>query len=229
MGRTDRLFALAALLKGRRVHTAAGLAGRLGVSVRTLYRDVDALRDMGVPVSGAPGVGFRLAADADLPPVQFSRAELEALVLGARMVETWADPALADAARAALARVEAVLPAPLREVLLGVPLYASDWAEVARPAALGTLREAIHRRHRVHFGYADKAGAPSTRTVRPLALHFWGQKWTLAAWCELRADFRGFRVDRMDRPEVGAPFPDEPGRDLEAFLARVRADGRPGR
>lgn len=209
------------------MHRAEDLAARLGVSVRTLYRDVVALRAMGLSVEGEPGVGLRLASEGELPPIPLSRDELEALALGARMVAAWGDPALADAARSALARVEAVLPAPLREVLLGVPLYARDFSELGQPAALGLARQAAVEHRRLRFDYARGDGEPSTRTIWPLALHFWGQRWTLAGWCELREDFRAFRVDRIRAPEVLDPFPDQDGRRFEDFLASVRRDGRP--
>ena len=224
--RSTRLFALAAALKGRRVHRAEDLAARLGVSVRTVYRDVVALRAMGVPVEGEPGVGLRLADAGELPAIPFSRAELEALALGARMVATWADPALADAARAALARVEAVLPEAQRETLLGVPLFAAEFSEIEQPAALGAVRVAAGDRRRVAFDYDDKAGAASRRTIWPLAVHFWGQRWTVAGWCELRRGFRVFRLDRMHGVRVLDAFPDVDGCRFADLMAHVRADTR---
>lgn len=215
MPRNDRLFALAALLRGHRVRTAADLSTALGVSVRTLYRDVEALRRMGVPVHGEGGVGYRLTAEGDLPAVAFTGDELAALALGARMVATWADPDLADAARSAVARIEAALPAPLRSTLLGVPLYAAEYTRPPPPKHLGAVREAVVHGQRLELEYADVGGQPTVRVVRPLTLHFWGSVWTLGAWCELREGFRAFRVDRIQRATPGETFPDEPGRGRE--------------
>lgn len=215
MARNDRLFALTALLRGHRVRTAEDLASALGVSPRTLYRDIAALRAMGIPVDGAPGVGYRLAAEGELPAVAFTGAELAALALGARMVATWGDPALAAAAKSAVARIEAALPAALRSVLLGVPLYAPKWREPDPPAALGTVREATMSGLWLTLAYRDLQGRTSERRVRPLSLHFWGRVWTLGAWCELRQDFRAFRVDLIESATAGDPFPDEPGRRRE--------------
>jgi predicted DNA-binding transcriptional regulator YafY len=215
MARNDRLFALAALLRGHRVRTADELAAALGVSVRTLYRDVAALRAMGVPVDGAAGVGYRLAAEGDLPAVAFTGAELEALALGARLVATWSDPELALAARSAVARIEAALPSALRSVLMDVPLYAPRWRAPEPPAALGLVRQATVAGLWLDLDYVDLRGARSARRVRPLSLHFWGQVWTLGAWCELRQGFRAFRVDLIQAATQGTPFPVEPGRGRE--------------
>ena len=200
MARNDRLFALTALLRGHRVRTAEDLASALGVSPRTLYRDIAALRAMGIPVDGAPGVGYRLAAEGELPAVAFTGAELAAL---------------AAAAKSAVARIEAALPAALRSVLLGVPLYAPKWREPDPPAALGTVREATMGGLWLTLAYRDLQGRTSERRVRPLSLHFWGRVWTLGAWCELRQDFRAFRVDLIEAATAGDPFPDEPGRRRE--------------
>jgi predicted DNA-binding transcriptional regulator YafY len=226
MPRNDRLFALAALLRGQRVRTAAELAQALGVSVRTLYRDVEALRRMGVPVDGEAGVGYRLAAEGDLPAVAFTGDELAALALGARMVATWSDPELAAAARSAVARIEAALPAGLRSTLLGAPLYASEHVAPSPPPRLGTVRAAVFSGRFLDIDYVDGAGQASSRLVRPLTLHFWGSVWTLGAWCELRSAFRAFRVDRIRHATTGPPFPDEPGRGRADLFDHVR-DAQP--
>ncbi len=200
------------------------LSTALGVSVRTLYRDVAALRAMGVPVDGAAGVGYRLASEGDLPAVAFTGAELEALALGARLVATWADPDLAAAARSAVARIEAALPQALRSVLMDVPLYAPSWRAPEPPAALGLVRQATVAGLWLDVEYVDLRGVRSTRRVRPLSLHFWGQVWTLGAWCELRQGFRAFRVDLIEAATQGPPFPVEPGRGREDLFRHYLAD-----
>lgn len=229
MRRADRLLRLVQLLRARRTATAAELAAELGVSVRTVYRAVRDLEDAGVPVEGEAGVGYRLAHRLDLPAMTFSVPELEALVLGVRMVETWGDPALAAAARSALDRVRGVLPGPLRRAIDDTVLFSprTPWTRPA-DAALTVLREAIGTQHKVRLVYADAQGEQTERVVWPLALYFWGNRWTVGAWCELRQGFRNFRPDRV----VGATclearFERTDGQDLHAFAAEMQAQGMP--
>jgi predicted DNA-binding transcriptional regulator YafY len=198
MRRADRLFQIVSLLRRRKFTTAAWLAERLEVSERTIYRDVADLARSGVPVEGEAGVGYRLGKDFELPPLMFNVEEIRALVLGARMVESWADDALRLAARSALDKIEAVLPAAGRSELQDTALFALDMRMPAHAREqLGLLRRAIGERRIVALDYRDGDERTSSREVRPLALYFWGPTWTLAAWCELRQDFRNFRVDRI--------------------------------
>jgi predicted DNA-binding transcriptional regulator YafY len=198
MRRADRLFQIVSLLRRRRFTTAAWLAERLEVSERTIYRDVADLARSGVPVEGEAGVGYRLGKDFELPPLMFNVEEIRALVLGARMVESWADDDLRRAARSALDKVEAVLPPNSRGQVQDTALFAFGLRlpEHAR-ALLGPLRRAIDERRVLSIEYRDADERPSERRVRPLALYFWGATWTLATWCELRVDYRNFRVDRI--------------------------------
>ncbi|HYM15224.1 MAG TPA: YafY family protein [Dehalococcoidia bacterium] len=224
MRRADRLFQLIQLLRRRNVATAGWLAERLEVSERTVYRDVRDLMLSGVPIEGEAGVGYILRRGFDLPPLMFSVAEIEAMVLGARVVKSWGDPGLAKAADEALARVEAVLPDRLRERLTSTPLFAPAFHIPPRFAsALGTLRGAIDERRKVRLAYTAADGSETDRTVRPLGLFFWGPSWSLAAWCELRQDFRSFRLDRIrELSPLPERFPDEPGRTLDDYLAGDR-------
>lgn len=190
MRRADRLFQIVSLLRRRKFTTAAWLAERLEVSERTIYRDVADLARSGVPVEGGK--------DFELPPLMFNVEEIRALVLGARMVESWADDELRLAARSALDKIEAVLPDASRSELQDTALFALDMRMPAHAREqLGLLRRAITERRIVALDYRDADERTSTREVRPLALYFWGPTWTLAAWCELRQDFRNFRVDRI--------------------------------
>jgi predicted DNA-binding transcriptional regulator YafY len=230
MRRADRLLRLVQLLRSRRTATAAELAAELGVSVRTIYRAVRDLEDAGVPVEGEAGVGYRLSHRMDLPAMTFSVPELEALVLGVRMVQAWGDPALAGAARSALDRVRGVLPGPLRRSIDDTVLFATrvPWTPEAG-VGLRVLREAIGTRQRVLLVYKDARGQESQRTVWPLALYFWGDRWTVGGWCELREDFRNFRPDRVVSAEaLDSRFEPSEGRDLEAFRAAMHAQGMPG-
>lgn len=224
MRRADRLFQIVQILRRRRLTTARFLAERLEISERTVYRDIRDLVASGVPVEGEAGVGYRLRG-FELPPLMFSRDEVEALVLGARIVESWTDPALARAATEALAKIEGVLPKDRSHLVRTTPLFAPDdhWSE-AITIDFSTLRQAVRDGRRVRFQYTDAQGAASQRIARALGLSFYGPVWTLAAWCELRQDFRVFRLDRMRDLEVLDPFPHEPGRTLQDFLALVDPD-----
>lgn len=225
MRRADRLFQLVQLLQARRVTTARVLAEELGVSLRTVYRDVADLVGHGVPIEGEAGVGYRLARGFSLPPMTFTPEELEALALGARMVEAWGDRDLGLAARALLTKVDAVLPEGLRPLVADTALFAlGTGVAAARRQSLAPLREAIRRRRKIELTYRDGQGAETARVVWPLALHFWGKAWTLAAWCELRADYRSFRPDRITAVAIlDAPRPDGPA-SLEGFLAAFGDD-----
>lgn len=220
MRRADRLFQIIQLIRRYRVVTAGRLAGELEVSERTVYRDVRDLVLSGVPIEGEAGVGYMLRRGFDLPPLMFTEAEIEAMVLGARFVSSWADAGLARAAGDALARVEMALPERLKARLADTRLYAPSFhipQEVA--TALAALRGAIDERRRVWMAYASAEGSRTERTVRPLGLFFWGRTWTLTAWCELREDFRSFRLDRLERHEVLAQrFHEEPGKTLDDFF-----------
>lgn len=185
-------------LRRRRFVTAAQLAEQLEVSERTIYRDIQDLSTSGVPVVGEAGVGYQLKKGFDLPPLMFTVDEIEALVLGARVVERWGDDALRQAARSVLDKAHAVSPPAAKERLAKTPLFAISFQDNARERdRLGELRAATTAQLKVQLAYADREGEPSERIVRPLALYFWGRTWTLGAWCELRGDFRNFRLDRI--------------------------------
>jgi predicted DNA-binding transcriptional regulator YafY len=196
--RADRLFQIVGLLGRRRFMTAAQLAEALEVSTRTIYRDVLDLIASGVPITGEAGVGYQLDPSYRLPPLTFAGDEIEALAIGMRMVEAWGDADLRRAARSVLAKADAVLGAEEQAQLAQTALFALAFGrtrEVSRH--LGELRQAINRRSVLDISYEDEEHRVSARSVRPLGLFFWGQAWTLAAWCELRSDFRNFRTDRI--------------------------------
>jgi predicted DNA-binding transcriptional regulator YafY len=226
MRRADRLFRIVQLLRSGRLQTARHLAEKLQVSHRTIYRDVQDLQLSGVPITGEAGVGYTLRRDFDIPPLMFDREEITALVLGARMVQAWGGTQLTEAANRALRKIEAVLPTDLRERIDEVLLYAPGFRVSAElRSKLDALHSAAQERHVVLIAYAREDGQQSVRRVHPLALYFWGGTWTLAAWCELRHDFRSFRVDRMEHLESLAEiFSPKPGQMLADFLRHVRAD-----
>jgi predicted DNA-binding transcriptional regulator YafY len=197
--RADRLFQIVQLLRSRRLTTARWLAERLEISERTVYRDVRDLMLSGVPIEGEAGVGYTLRHKLDLPPLMFDRDELDALKLGARMVAVWGDPALAKAAETALAKVRNVLPDNLRQSSshVYVPML-HDYPL----AYMGPMRAAIDGHKVVQIGYETPDGSTTERRIWPLGLFFWGNKWTLVAWCELRNDHRHFRLDRIHALDV---------------------------
>src|SRR5437764_685911 len=177
MRRADRLFQLVQKLRQSRLVTAKRLAQALEVSERTVYRDIRDLTLSGVPIRGEAGVGYALAHGFDLPPLMFTEEELEALVLGARVVQSHADPALGKAADSALAKIEMVLPEKLRGIRGAKGLLAPNFHVAPALSHLGTLREALRSQRRVDFAYEDKAGKRSRRIARPLGLAFWGKVW----------------------------------------------------
>jgi predicted DNA-binding transcriptional regulator YafY len=229
MRRADRLFQLVQVLRTKRFATGAQLASELGVSKRTVYRDIRDLVASGIPIRGEAGVGYQLQGGFELPPLTFNADEIEGLVLGARIVAAWAGEDLAAAAGSAMTKVEAVLPEPLRRVLLNTAMFAPG-RPTARAMAgeMGVLRRSISQSRRIRFGYTRQDGNESERTVRPLGLYFWGTKWTLATWCELRADYRSFRPDRMHAVQLLEDrFDGSDGITLAAFLERVDPGGGP--
>jgi predicted DNA-binding transcriptional regulator YafY len=223
--RADRLFEIIPRLRRGRVVTAQALAAQLVVSERTVYRDVRDLIARGVPIEGAAGIGYTLRKGYDLPPLMFSEDELEALVFGARIVQSWSDSQMARAADAALAKVEGVLPPHLRHLLADRSLWAPR-SRQREPLTfdLADLRGAIRARHKIRFCYCDEKGAETQRTVRPLTLFFYGPVWLAGAWCELRRDFRFFRLGRMREVEfLEEVFPLEAGRTADDLLRQVLA------
>lgn len=229
MRRADRLFALVQLVRGRRLSTAAWLAQRLQVSLRTVYRDVADLQHQGVPIDGEAGVGYRMRAGFDLPPLMFSADEARALLAAVRLAQPRLDSGLALEAETALGKILAVLPAATRAAAEALALYAPDPGPANDPtrAHLQTLRLAAEARHKLRVHYLDLQGQASDRVLRPLACLYWGQVWTLAAWCETRGDFRSFRVDRIQQLQVlDERFRDEPGRTLADLQRRQECEGR---
>ncbi len=227
MRRADRLFSIIQLLRKRKVMTAAALAEKLEVSERTIYRDIRDLVLSGTPIDGEPGVGYALASSYDLPPLMFDESEIEALVLGARVVKSFADAELARASESALSKVESVLPRSLGKKLDETRLYSQSDAGLSVSDRLLPVRLALAQRRKLELSYRRQDGVASRRVVRPLAAFFWGPTWTLTAWCELREDFRTFRVDRIEKIELlEVTFEPEPGRTLEDYAERWGAEGR---
>ncbi|MBV5263537.1 helix-turn-helix transcriptional regulator [Pinisolibacter aquiterrae] len=229
MSRAARLLDLVQALRRRRGPVAgAVLAGELGVSLRTLYRDVATLQAQGAAIEGEAGVGYVLRSGFLLPPLMFADEELEALVLGSRWVAANGDPTLARAARDALAKIAAVLPGERRETFDEPGLLVADRQLLATaPVGLDLLRRALREERKLTLLYRDAEGRETRRLVWPIALGFFETTRVLAAWCESRAAFRHFRVDRMVAAEIEET---RPPRRRRALLAEWRrAEGIPPR
>ncbi|MEZ4337825.1 MAG: YafY family protein [Sandaracinaceae bacterium] len=229
MRRADRLFQIIQLLRGRRrAVTARWLAEQLEVSERTVYRDIRDLVASGTPIEGEAGVGYSLRRGYDLPPLMFDEDEIEALVLGARVVAAFGDEKLALAARSIVSKVEAVLPNRLKPRIAETALYVPRLGDA--PASLLTVRSAIQAKQKLRVRYVKDDGSATERVIRPLGAFFWGRRWTVTAWCELRESFRNFRLDRIESFEpTGETFDDEPTRSLADYLASmgIEADDDP--
>jgi predicted DNA-binding transcriptional regulator YafY len=197
MSRSERLLDLIQVLRRhRRPVSGQALADELGISLRTVYRDIQTLIGQGAAIDGEAGIGFVLRPGFVLPPLMFTDEEIEALVLGLRFVAQQTDEPLERAAEDALAKIAAVLPDDLRDRVADVGLLAAP-SPVADPIDLAPLRAAIRSEHKVILDYADGRGERTRRTVWPIAIGFFERTRIIAAWCELRADFRHFRTDRI--------------------------------
>jgi len=222
MRRADRLFQIVQALRGGRRVTARQLAEKLEVSARTIYRDIADLQGTGVPVEGEAGFGYIMADGYDLPPLMFTNEEIVALVAGARLIRTWGGLAMAAAAEEALIKINAVLPEAARARAAAVQIHAfsAGVLDGATRARIDQLEAACENRERLALAYRDAEGAKTARTVRPLALGFWGKVWTLVAWCETRDDFRMFRVDRISTITTEGKFRPDPAKSIKAFVAQ---------
>jgi predicted DNA-binding transcriptional regulator YafY len=225
MRRADRLFQIVQHLRARRLTTAAALADLLAVSERTIYRDVRDLSLSGIPIQGEAGVGYRLDRSFELTALMFTPDEVEAVVVGLRMAQAFAGQRLSDASVTALDKVILALPKHRRAEVERLPIFVPPvHAHREVDPLRETLTQSIKEKAVLRLTYADDSGKDSVRAVQPLALHFWGSVWTLAAWCRMRKDFRNFRLDRVQACDrTGDTFPDEPGKTLDDFLRTVRA------
>jgi predicted DNA-binding transcriptional regulator YafY len=199
MSRAQRLLELVQVLRRyRRAVAGSILAQEVGISLRTLYRDIDTLRAQGAPIDGEAGVGYMLRPGFMLPPLMFSEEEIEALVLGSRWVSERADGPLGRAARNVLAKIGAVLPDDLKDSIDASGLLIGPGEPIAAgDAELATIRHAIRSERRMHIAYGDEQGSATERTVWPIALAFFDRTRVVVGWCELRENYRHFRTDRI--------------------------------
>lgn len=205
MDKTARLFAIMdSLRRHRRPITAETLAEEFSVSVRTLYRDIQTLVGLGAPIDGEAGVGYLLRPGFFLPPLMFSADELEALVLGARWVQSRPDEGLSKAAGQALGKIATASPEDLRDRISTTGLWAvrTTYDRQDEPL-LGVVREAMRIEKTLHISYADENGAVTERPIWPISIAYYEEKQIIAAWCVMRGDFRNFRTDRVSAARQG--------------------------
>lgn len=218
MRRAERLFRLVHELRIRGVSRAEDLAAYFEISVRTVYRDIAHLQASGLPIEGEAGVGYLLRPGFDLPALTFTFDQLDALAIGLSFVEVAGDTSLSQAAREVRAKLQASLPEPDKRKLENAPLYASRRDGRADPI-LKIVRRAIRESNVLHLQYSNGAGKMSDRRVNPLAIWAFTEGWLFAAWCELRNDFRAFRLDRISAiEETGDHFADSPNQNVQAYL-----------
>ena len=199
MRRSDRLFdIIQALRTAKKPMTAAALAERLEVTVRTIYRDVATLQARRVPIEGAAGLGYLLRRGFDLPPLMFTADEIDAIAVAMRMLHRTGDHGLQSAAESVLSKVTTALPDSLREHLAAPQFFVSRNGAPRPPVAdLAAIRTAIREEHKLRIGYSDEKGERTRRVIWPIAIAYNAESTLISAWCELRDDFRHFRTDRI--------------------------------
>jgi predicted DNA-binding transcriptional regulator YafY len=204
MRRSDRLFDIIQRLRtATKPTTAAALAEELEVTPRTVYRDIATLQARRVPIEGAAGIGYVLRRGFDLPPLMFTIDEVEAIAVGARLVRRLKDPKLQEAAQAVLGKVTVVVPQRLRAHIADTPIYVSPgMAAEAQGADLAEVRAAIRDSRKLYIAYADEQGRRTNRTIWPIAMAYYVDVTLIGAWCELRTDYRNFRVERIQSSKV---------------------------
>ena len=228
MRRADRLFQIVQIMRSGRLITARMLADRLEVSERTIYRDIADLQGSGVPIDGEAGIGYMMREGYDLPPIMFSREEVSALIVGARMVGAWSGARMALAAETALSKIDNILPDDMRGMAQTTPVFAYD---LHMPdflkRRLDDLNAAIANRTVLELIYEAPEREQTRREIEPVGLNYWGKTWTVAAWCRLREDFRTFRIDRIQSmAETGEQAKPVKGRTLRDYLLKMSSEER---
>ncbi|MFK8033646.1 MAG: helix-turn-helix transcriptional regulator [Hyphomicrobiales bacterium] len=204
MRRADRLLQIIQILRrARRPYPASAIADELEVSLRTIYRDIADLAGNRVPIRGEAGVGYVLDDGYDVPPLMFTAAELEAIMLGMRMVQERGDEELRLGARDAVAKIEAVIPENLKQTFIDAPLYAADFGlKTPDKVDVAQIRLAMREQRKLKISYSDEKGQSSERIIWPVSIGYFRVARVVVAWCELRVDFRHFRTDRIESMNV---------------------------
>ncbi len=204
MRRADRLFDIIQALRGKtQPTTASALAQKLEVTTRTVYRDIATLQARRIPIEGEPGLGYFLRKGFDLPPLMFTMEEVEAITVGANLVHRIRDPKLQEAAESVLNKLQHTVPKELRSYLVSPRFYVSE-GDTVRPDGIELLavRNAIRTCRKINITYIDEQQHRSRRTIWPIATVYYVDVTLIAAWCELREDYRHFRADRIATSKV---------------------------
>lgn len=221
MRKVDGLFEIIQLLRGQRFRTAEFISEKLGVSVRTVYRDIQGLMASGVLIEGERGIGYVIRQPIELPPLHFTLLELQAIQLGINMVKAVADHDVAAAAQEVALKIQDALPTKDRGNTYAPIAHIYFESDAKTREVLAKLRGALDKKNKTRLNYITEAKNKSFRTVRPLGLEYWGNVWTMTAWCELRDDFRVFRIDRIESCDIMEDiFKNETGKTYRDYLGK---------
>lgn len=223
MRRAERLFRIVGMFRDKKVLTAADLSAALEVCERTIYRDLAHLQASGVGIEGVGGIGYVADDNLQIPPLNFSLDQIEALALGLSFVMAAGDKELAQSAAAAQAKIDTVLPQASKPGLSGSPIVASRRASGRAPAHAAMLRRALRTRTIVEFDYQSEQSPPAQRRLRPMTLTAFTDCWTVSGWCETRQALRNFRLDRIEKLRMTTDtFDSVPGHNLDTYAKRRR-------
>jgi len=221
MRKAEKLFQLTNLIRSKQPITAQQISEELSVSVRTVYRYIDDLSVSGIPVYGTAGIGYQLHENFELPPLNLTEKELDALLLGIKMVSTWTGDGLSDSARSLANKIESVVPKTVREAYSPI-IDAPDLAiRDTERAIWQQCYEAIKNQSLLGICYQAADANQTKRNICPLGLFYWGGKWTLASWCTLRKGYRDFRLDRIDELNVKEEYRVDQNINLQSYLAYI--------
>ncbi len=226
MRRGDRLFDIIQTLRvASQPMTAATIAERLEVTVRTVYRDIATLQARRVPIEGAAGIGYVLRRGFDLPPLMFTADEIDAIAVGARLVCRLRDSGLQAAAESVIEKITTILPEALRGGVVSAPFFVSEGnAAIPTGVDLSDVRRAIRETKKLRITYEDAGNQRTIRTVWPIAMAYYVDVTLLGTWCELREDYRHFRVERIvESADLNETFPTEGGQLMAGWFARQAA------
>lgn len=223
MRKADKLFQITNLIRAKQPITADEIATELNVSVRTVYRYIDDLSISGIPIYGTTGIGYKLDKDFELPPLNLTEKELEALLLGMKMVSGWSGISLSHAAQSLSTKIQSVLPKGMIDEYSDV-VFTPDFMHNKQQKQLWeAIHQAIKDLYILSIKYNSLDNVVTKRNLYPLGLVYWGSKWTLAAWCELKQDFRNFRVDRiLELKVLEEQFEFTDNINLETFLETTK-------
>lgn len=224
MRKLDRLFEIVQLLRGKRLRTAKYIAEKLEISVRTVYRDINSLIASGVPIEGERGVGYIIFQSLEIPPLKFTELEYKALELGIKMVGALADDKLASAANEASIKIKDSLSNKVSEKIDPIAHIYFQIDKQTRQN-IEILREGIKNSTKISIVYNNESGKTTKRFIRPLGIECWGKIWTITSWCELRDDFRVFRIDRILKCDItNIIFKNEAGKTYKDYLDNLEKE-----